>query len=318
MGTLSIAQHINSTEEDSLQELSNTVTRLAHNIHNKIIVVDDDPFFRNMLSELLRIHQFQVFSASDGYEALKLLEQNIDTKLIIIDYTMPFINGCQLTKKIRETMPRDDLSIIGISADAEQNMFSQFIKNGANDFFVKQSFNVAEFYCRVNLAIENIDLIRQIKSAQKVDTLTGLYVWDYFQELANKLLNSVKRKHITLTAASFVLDQYSDIEEEFGKEIAHLASKHIADILKNRFRSSDLLATIDNSHFVALAINMDSSESRRIFSEIRETVSDSPLLLRDGTTTINLSVSIGTNSSKEHSLQKLFEAPTIKEVLETQ
>jgi CheY-like chemotaxis protein len=66
----------------------------------RILLVDDDPIYLNLLAEILRLYSHQVRQAVDGNAALEILgEEKID--LIISDASMPNINGLELHKKVR-------------------------------------------------------------------------------------------------------------------------------------------------------------------------------------------------------------------------
>jgi len=67
----------------------------------RIMVVDNDPTYLGLLSEVLRLHGYEVVAAGDGQEAMeKLRKESID--FIISDISMPRMNGINLHKYIRE------------------------------------------------------------------------------------------------------------------------------------------------------------------------------------------------------------------------
>jgi two-component system OmpR family response regulator len=66
----------------------------------KILVVDDDPNILELVSIQLKQAGYLVRKASNGFEALELLEQE-SPELAIVDVMMPGMDGYQLTKKIR-------------------------------------------------------------------------------------------------------------------------------------------------------------------------------------------------------------------------
>lgn len=79
------------------------------------LVVDDEESVRHMLRRLLEGADFRVFEASNGNEALRVLdEDNVD--LIIIDIIMPEKDGIETILEIRRRSP--DLPIIAISGDS--------------------------------------------------------------------------------------------------------------------------------------------------------------------------------------------------------
>lgn len=68
----------------------------------KILLVEDDPNMREMLSHILLIDGYDVLLAGDGREALGVLEQERDIDLVISDFRMPTMNGADLNLTMQE------------------------------------------------------------------------------------------------------------------------------------------------------------------------------------------------------------------------
>lgn len=66
----------------------------------KIMLVDNDPVYVNLMAEVLRLHEFSTVVARDGEEALDLLRTE-PVDLIISDISMPRMNGINLYKHVR-------------------------------------------------------------------------------------------------------------------------------------------------------------------------------------------------------------------------
>ena len=85
---------------------------------SKLLIIDDDEEILSTLKYFLNTKRYEVFSASDGLEGLKLLEtdeQGFD--LVITDLVMPNISGVGLTAIIKKKFP--DLPVIAISGWGE-------------------------------------------------------------------------------------------------------------------------------------------------------------------------------------------------------
>lgn len=70
----------------------------------RILVIDDDDMLRDMLMKLLSNAGYEVVSAENGIEALKLHEQN-PADLIITDIIMPDMDGIEVVREFRKTSP---------------------------------------------------------------------------------------------------------------------------------------------------------------------------------------------------------------------
>ncbi len=290
--SLKVVDYVLKDDMQSLGYIVQLLLRLEKNEATKVLVVDDSSFFRNLLSDLLLVQRFRVLQAADGKEALEVLARNPDIKLVITDFNMPQIGGLELTQKIRANFSRDHLAIIGVSAQGEHIMAARFIKNGANDFIIKQSFLPEEFYCRINQCIENLDNIRKIREASIRDFLTGLYNRRFFFDTGNKIFAASQRNGRVLACGMLDLDYFKKVNDTYGHDIGDLALRHVADILEDRMRDADIVARMGGEEFCILAVNMDHKAAAEVFEELRQAVEKSKIPIGNGQE-ISVTISIG-------------------------
>jgi two-component system cell cycle response regulator CpdR len=81
-----------------------------------ILVVDDDCLVRTILKEVLRLHGHNVLEASDGDEALDIIDPNALPDLIFMDYRMPRHSGIDCARQVKALYP--SLKIVLISGYA--------------------------------------------------------------------------------------------------------------------------------------------------------------------------------------------------------
>jgi two-component system, NtrC family, response regulator AtoC len=105
-----------------------------------IMVIDDDPDLREMLQHLFKERGFDVVTASDGEEGLRLSHERTPD-LIILDILMPRLNGIEVLATLKNAHP--DLPVIVVSAGGERTldqaslaMFSR-MRHGAGRVFDK-------------------------------------------------------------------------------------------------------------------------------------------------------------------------------------
>lgn len=109
-----------------------------------VLVCDDDAEIVNAIKIYLSGEGIRVFGAYDGYEALKIMEEEtID--LLIVDVMMPGLDGIRTTLKIRET---SSVPIIILSAKGEDYDKILGLNIGADDYLTKP-FNPLELVARV-------------------------------------------------------------------------------------------------------------------------------------------------------------------------
>lgn len=146
----------------AVEMLAESVCRFLTNHRHHVLIVDDSPTARALLSSRLKRYNFRVSVADSGAKALEILKKNPDIGLVVTDYNMPDIDGFELTRRIRSVRGSHELRIIGVSSSSNRLLSARFLKAGGNDFMLRP-FIDEEFYCRVN---QNLDTLVQIWSMQ--------------------------------------------------------------------------------------------------------------------------------------------------------
>jgi DNA-binding response OmpR family regulator len=98
-----------------------------------ILVVDDEPRLRDTVRQTLELDGFQVLTASDGEEALAILEQQA-VALILTDVAMPGMNGYQLYERVREKPLWVTVPFVFLSARAMDSDIRYGKELGADDY----------------------------------------------------------------------------------------------------------------------------------------------------------------------------------------
>jgi two-component system sensor histidine kinase/response regulator len=155
-----VVDYITKDNPGNADQVFGTLKRILSNHSTSVLVVDDSKVARKHICDLLTLHRFKAIEAPSGEEALRLLEGNPDIRVVVADYNMPGMDGCQLTKRIRGKYPKDKVAVIGLSAYGNTVLSARFMKNGASDFLNKP-FLPEEFFCRI---YQNLDSIEQIHS----------------------------------------------------------------------------------------------------------------------------------------------------------
>ena len=111
---------------------------------SKILVVDDEKEIRNLIEIYLKNEGYTVIKASNGEEALKVLEKE-EIQLMILDIMMPKMDGMEVCRRVREHL---NIPILMLSAKSEDMDKIAGIMTGADDYLTKP-FNPLELSVRV-------------------------------------------------------------------------------------------------------------------------------------------------------------------------
>ena len=111
----------------------------------KVLVIDDEPGVRELISEALSLSEITAVQAADGLEALSFLRRE-RFDLLILDINMPKLDGLALLEKLRnEGM---SVPVLMLSARADKADINQGLRTGADDYLTKP-FSIEELVLRV-------------------------------------------------------------------------------------------------------------------------------------------------------------------------
>jgi diguanylate cyclase (GGDEF)-like protein len=248
------------------------INRLEKNQFVKVLVVEDSKVMRKHIVNLLSRHQFEIYQAVDGIDAIKVILEHPDIRLLITDYNMPNMDGFELVKNLRCKYEKFDLIIIGLSAAGESNLSAKLIKTGANDFLSKP-FNPEEFYCRINHNIEALDLVDQIRDSANRDYVSGLYSRRYFFEQSESLYATAHASSSPLSLAVISLDDFKRVNDSLGPEVGDQVLKHFAQVLEESL-SRFLVARSSGKEFYVLMAGLSNDKAITLIDRVRTVVAD--------------------------------------------
>jgi len=133
----------------------------------QILVVDDEPDMRALVLQKFR-HQIRdgaisFLFASDGLEALALLEANSAIDMVVADINMPRMDGLTLLQKLREIT--EDVSTIIVSAYGDMNNIRTAMNRGGFDFVTKP-IDFADLEKTIAKTIRHVEFLRETRRRQ--------------------------------------------------------------------------------------------------------------------------------------------------------
>jgi len=113
-----------------------------------VLIIEDDDQIAYLLTFMLEREGYTVVGATDGQIAHDLINKIDPPKLILLDVMLPFIDGFDLIKLIRNKPDWRELPVIMLSAKSQENDIVQALDAGANDYVVKP-FQPMELLARI-------------------------------------------------------------------------------------------------------------------------------------------------------------------------
>ena len=103
----------------------------------KVLIVDDSKAIRQIEKKYLQEMGFEVLEASNGEEALKVVQENPDIVLILLDWHMPIMNGYEFLVKLRANPKWKDIKVMMVTTENQQKSVVDAIMAGANEYLMK-------------------------------------------------------------------------------------------------------------------------------------------------------------------------------------
>ncbi len=287
----------------SLKHINDLIRRIYRNQYIKVLVVDDSRGFRNYYRKLLTTHKFNVVEAEDGIMALATIDKNPDTRMVITDYNMPKMDGFELVSRLRKKYDKNELAIIGISAQGGGLLSAKFLKSGANDFLTKP-FEREEFYARVSQNIEVLEYISELKETATRDPLTKLYNRRYYFEKGDQMFTEYRKKNRPVAVGMVDIDFFKKINDTLGHDAGDNVLKFMSGVLTQAFDKPHIVARFGGEEFCILVCGLDDDKVYEKFENLRVKIENSEIVYHDQV--IRMTVSVGIANQPRDTMETMI------------
>jgi CheY-like chemotaxis protein len=118
-----------------------------------VLVVDDNPTNLRLLGGILETQGYRLLEATDGTEALAVLEQETPD-LVLLDIQMPDMSGTQVAQRVRTNPRTAHLKLVAITALAMPGDRETILNSGFNDYIAKP-YRIADVLEKVKRWLEH-------------------------------------------------------------------------------------------------------------------------------------------------------------------
>jgi len=132
-----------------------------------LLVVEDSPTIMKLVKHCLTSVAVHLLTATDGVEAMAVMEANPQVDLVLTDLEMPNMNGLELCVEIRKTRPKQDFPIIFLTSVSVRSYILQAFENGATDYLSKP-FIREELLARLQIHFENLTNKKKLKERKNI------------------------------------------------------------------------------------------------------------------------------------------------------
>lgn len=228
---------------------------------NKVLLVEDDPTVRLILTKRLRASGYDILVAEDGHQALKLLKDE-PVALVVSDWVMPNMDGLELCRCIKNDPNLCPNYFIMMTARGEKADCIEGLEAGADDYLSKP-VDEGELIARLKVGERVMAQHRGLQNLASTDPLTCLRNRRSFEDDLESELAMAKRYAYPFSLLLFDLDDFKKINDTRGHTVGDKALRVFAEFLIWTLRRSDHIYRIGGDEFAVIL-----PQSREIEAEM--------------------------------------------------
>jgi two-component system cell cycle response regulator len=256
----------------------------------RVLLVEEDPEGLAGLGDAMTTlgeAEVDVESAPDLNQALERLSKGgID--LLLLDLDVPDSEDMGTFERAHAFAP--DVPIVVLTGMEDQDMALSMVKSGAQDYLVKGEVSPDLLLRSIRYAVERHRLTSALRSLSLIDDLTGLYNRRGFSDLGEQHLRLARRTARAVLLVYVDLDDLKTINDTLGHQTGDRALTRVADLLRETFRQSDIIARIGGDEFAVMALEASEENEAQLLQRLRARVQE---VNQENGEPYDLSVSVG-------------------------
>ncbi len=242
-----------------------------YEIPKRVLVVDDEPLIRALLTDLLVEEGYQVTEAKDGEHALKEMDKR-QFDLVISDMVMPGINGIEVLLATKKTSP--DTPVVMITGYPSVETVIRLVNLGAADYLTKP-FNVDVVRITVAKVMVMAKSRKRTESQDETedslkDKATGTYSSQLFDELlTTEIGRSARRGHVCSLLVTEI-DRFEDSVKKGGPDLGNELLKTLATITLKEINPGDIIGRLGSKEMAVMLPETDRNDANALAHTIRK------------------------------------------------
>lgn len=260
----------------------------------RIVLADDEPAVRVLLSRQLRRAGYQVTSCSNGRQAIEAIIAN-GADIVLADWMMPEIDGIELCRAVRELSGDGALGFIYfilLTAKTGKEEVVEGFEAGVDDYLTKP-YHENELMARLRAGVRIIELQRLVRERQvevhrinaqmailngklqkqaTTDALTGLHNRRSILERLRESWELADRHGRPLSFLMLDIDHFKRFNDTHGHEAGDVVLKEVAACIERQMRGPDVCGRLGGEEFGVLCSETDLEGAAHLAERIRVAV----------------------------------------------
>jgi len=235
-----------------------------------VLLIDDSEFIHSLLAKKFENEPITLHSALEGHAGVAMAK-DLRPALILLDLSMPGIDGFQTLRMLKESPLLMDTQVIVISASDDTEDKVAGLELGACDYVTKP-FNLPELRARMRSALRVNELLTLLAERAQVDGLTGIGNRSLFDERIAEELSHRDRTGAELTVALCDLDHFKQVNDNFGHAAGDEVLRGVARLFTSALRKGDIACRYGGEEFALLLRDADAMQAAQTLERVRLTL----------------------------------------------
>src|SRR6202050_884595 len=268
-------------------------------LKKKILIAEDDPVSLHLLKSFLIKWDYDVTIATDGIQALRILESDDTPRLVVLDWMMPGLEGVQICQRVRERPDKPYVYILLLTARSQKKDLLQGLEFGADDYLTKP-FDAQELRARLHVGERILNLEEQLRFRATHDTLTELPSRSVALEAMSREHARQVREKSSFGVILADLDHFKHINDTYGHLCGDAILKEAARRMTGCARLYDTVGRYGGEEFLTVVVSADESISLALAERMRIAIESQPFATDSGE--LHITASFGSAASTSASL----------------
>ncbi len=265
-----------------------------------LLIIDDNPVDRELFRVMAQNKMSEIFSDIIDVESCEQALSRIENTLprcCLVDYRLPTQNGLDFLKALRCLEYGMNIPVIIMTGDGDEDLAAEIMRNGAQDYLVKNTITPDSLKHSVDNAIRTCQLQNKLEYLAHYDALTGLLNRSLFLSHLEATINKCDRYGYDCSLLYIDVDDFKLINDTYGHAAGDRVLEEIAQRIKNSCRVTDSAARLGGDEFAVLLERIDEKNTNITAEKILQEVS-LPIFV-DGKN-FQVSLSIGVAHYSKH------------------
>src|SRR5215216_468907 len=238
---------------------------------SNILVVDDNPDKLGLIEAALSLAGYNVTTATDGEEALAVLE-SYQPDLVITDVMMPRMNGYELAQRIRANPITKFIPVIMQTAAGRRSEDLRRASEVGALGYITDPTDLELLLARTRTLLEFKAYLDVCEEAAFTDHLTGLANRRRFERQLEREVGRVERFGHPFGLLMLDIDSFKSLNDSFGHDAGDDAIRRISKVLREGTRGIDLAARIGGEEFAVLLVETSSGGGFEVAERLRAAI----------------------------------------------